>query len=169
MYTHPGAKLLFQGGEFGQTKEWNFQGSLDWHLLQYDVHKGAQTLVKDLNNLYKTEVALHEKQFSADGFEWIDHGDHENSVMSYIRKGENEKDNVIFVFNLTPVPRENYRIGLPKKGKLVEIFNSDASIYGGTNNFKNLKIKANNTEWNGRKNSTELKLPPLGMIALKFK
>ncbi len=169
MFSHPGTKLLFQGGEFGQTSEWNFQGSLDWHLLEYDVHKGAQTLVKDLNNLYKTEVALHEKQFSADGFEWIDHGDHENSVMSYIRKGENEKDNVIFVFNLTPVPRENYRIGLPKKGKLVEIFNSDASIYGGTNNFKNLKIKANNTEWNGRKNSTELKLPPLGMIALKFK
>ncbi len=169
MFSHPGTKLLFQGGEFGQTSEWNFQGSLDWHLLEYDVHKGAQTLVKDLNNLYKTEVALHEKQFSADGFEWIDHGDHENSVMSYIRKGENEKDNVIFVFNLTPVPRENYRIGLPKKGKLIEIFNSDANIYGGTNNFKNLKIKANNTEWNGRKNSTELKLPPLGMIALKFK
>ena len=98
MYTHPGAKLLFQGGEFGQTSEWNFNGSLDWHLLNFDVHKGAQNLVKDLNKLYKKEPALHQKQFSPEGFEWIDHGDHENSVMSYLRKGINEKDNIIVVF-----------------------------------------------------------------------
>jgi 1,4-alpha-glucan branching enzyme len=169
MYTHPGAKLIFQGGEFGQTSEWDFDGSLDWHLLDYKVHKGAQTLVKDLNKLYKKESALHEKQFSSEGFEWINHGDHENSVMSYIRKGENEKDNIVVILNLTPSPRENYRIGVPKAGILKEIFNSDATKYNGTGHFKNKTVESDHTEWNGKENSIELNLPPLGMIAYKYK
>lgn len=169
MYTHPGTKLLFQGGEFGQTSEWNFNGSLDWHLLEYDVHKGAQAVVRDLNKLYKKEPALHQKQFTHEGFEWIDHGDHENSVMTYIRKGNNEKDNVIVILNLTPVPRENYRIGLPKAGTLKEIFNSDATKYNGTGNFHNKKLASDEKEWNGRENSIEMNLPPLGMLAFKFK
>lgn len=168
MYTHPGTKLLFQGGEFGQTSEWNFQTSLDWHLLQYDVHKGAQTLVKDLNKLYKKEPALYQKQFSHEGFEWIDHGDHQNSVMTYIRKGENEKDNVIVVLNLTPVPRENYRIGIPKAGTLKEIFNSDAKKYFGSGSYKNKNLTSEVREWNGREHSLELDLPPLAMMAFKF-
>jgi 1,4-alpha-glucan branching enzyme len=168
MYTHPGTKLLFQGGEFGQTSEWNFQTSLDWHLLQYDVHKGAQNLVKDLNKLYKKEPALYQKQFSHEGFEWIDHGDHQNSVLTYIRKGENEKDNVIVVLNLTPVPRENYRIGLPKEGTLKEIFNSDATKYHGSGNYKNKNLTTEVREWNGRAHSLELDLPPLAMMAFKF-
>ena len=169
MYTHPGTKLLFQGGEFGQTSEWNFQGSLDWHLLQYDVHKGAQTLVKELNQLYKKEKALHEKQFSHEGFEWIDHGDHQNSVMSYIRKGKEEKNNVIVILNLTPIPREKYRIGLPKAGTLVQIFNSDHKKYNGTGNYTNKKLKSEVKNWNGRENSIELALPPLAMTAFKYK
>ena len=169
MYTHPGTKLLFQGGEFGQTSEWNFQTSLDWHLLQYDVHKGAQSLVKDLNKFYKKEKALFEKQFSPEGFEWIDHGDHQNSVLSYIRKGENEKDNVIIVLNLTPVPRENYRIGLPKSGSLKQVFNSDDKKYYGTGEYKNTKLIAEEKEWNNRQHSLELTLPPLSMIAFKYK
>ncbi|RCS28014.1 1,4-alpha-glucan branching protein GlgB [Polaribacter sp. WD7] len=169
MYTHPGAKLLFQGGEFGQTKEWNFQGSLDWHLLQYDVHKGAQNLVKDLNKLYKKEPALHQKQFSPEGFEWIDHGDHENSVLSYIRKGEKETQNVIVILNLTPVPRENYRVGFPKPGTLQEIFNSDCKEYNGTGNYKNTNVITEAKEWNGRINSIEIDLPPLAMVAFKYK
>lgn len=169
MYTHPGTKLLFQGGEFGQTSEWNFQTSLDWHLLQYDVHKGAQSLVKDLNKFYKKEKALFEKQFSTEGFEWIDHGDHQNSVLSYIRKGENEKDNVIIVLNLTPVPRENYRIGLPKSGSLKQVFNSDDKKYYGTGEYKNTKLTAEEKEWNNRQHSLELTLPPLSMIAFKYK
>ncbi|WP_298884615.1 1,4-alpha-glucan branching protein GlgB [uncultured Polaribacter sp.] len=168
MFTHPGAKLLFQGGEFGQTSEWNFNGSLDWHLLDYKVHKGAQTLVKDLNKLYKEQAALHQKQFSPEGFEWIDHGDHENSIMSYIRKGNNEKDNIIIVLNLTPIPRENYRIGVPKAGPLNEVFNSDDEKYNGTGNFKNENPTTSIKEWNGRENSVELNLPPLGMIAFKY-
>jgi len=169
MYTHPGTKLLFQGGEFGQTSEWNFQTSLDWHLLQYDVHKGAQSLVKDLNKFYKKEKALFEKQFSPEGFEWIDHGDHQNSVLSYIRKGENEKDNVIIVLNLTPVPRENYRIGLPKSGSLKQVFNSDDKKYYGTGEYKNTKLTSEEKEWNNRQHSLELTLPPLSMIAFKYK
>ena len=169
MYTHPGTKLLFQGGEFGQTSEWNFQTSLDWHLLQYDVHKGAQSLVKDLNKFYKKEKALFEKQFSPEGFEWIDHGDHQNSVLSYIRKGENEKDNVIIVLNLTPVPRENYRIGLPKSGSLKQVFNSDDKKYYGTGEYKNTKLTSEEKEWNNRQHSLELNLPPLSMIAFKYK
>jgi 1,4-alpha-glucan branching enzyme len=169
MYTHPGAKLLFQGNEFGQTSEWDFNGSLDWHLLDYGVHKGAQNLVKDLNKLYKKEPALHQKQFSAEGFEWIDHGDHENSVMSYVRKGIQEKDDVVVILNLTPIPRENYRVGLPKGGTLKSVFNSDAAKYNGTGAFKNKKLTSEQKEWNRRENSIELNLPPLGMLVYKYK
>ncbi|MGK0412438.1 MAG: 1,4-alpha-glucan branching enzyme [Polaribacter sp.] len=169
MYTHPGTKLLFQGGEFGQTSEWDFNGSLDWSLLEHDVHKGAQALVRDLNALYKNEPALHEKQFSSEGFEWIDHGDHEKSVLSYIRKGENLKDHIIVILNLTPIPRENYRVGLPKAGTLKEIFNSDLKKYNGTDHFKNKKLASDKKVWNHRKHSIELNLPPLGMLAFKFK
>jgi 1,4-alpha-glucan branching enzyme len=168
MYMHPGTNLLLQGGEFGQTSEWDFNGSLDWHLLQYDVHKGVQTLVKELNKLYKKEKALHQKQFSHEGFEWIDHGDHQNSVLSFMRKGENEKDTIIIVLNMTPIPREKYRIGLPKSGNLKIIFNSDDKEFNGTGNYSNKKLLSNVKIWNGRENSVELDLPPLGMIALKY-
>ena len=168
MYTHPGAKLLFQGSEFGQVSEWNFQQSLEWHLLDYDVHKGAQTLVKELNKLYRKEPALHKKQFSFDGFEWINHNDHENSVISYMRKSDDEKDLVIIVCNLTPIPRENYRIGVPKSGKLKELFNSDRTEFNGTGNYLNKILKTDSIKWDGRENSIELNLPPLAMIAIKY-
>ena len=168
MYTHPGTKLLFQGGEFGQTGEWNFEQSLDWHLLEYDVHKGAQACVKALNGLYKKEKALHQKQFSAEGFEWINHGDHENSVVSYIRKGNDEKDNLIIILNLTPIPRENYRIGVPKSGTLKEVFSSDAKKFNGTGDFSNKKVTTDDIEWNFKPFSAEFRLPPLGMVAFKY-
>ena len=169
MYAHPGTKLLFQGCEFGQTSEWNFNGSLDWHLLDHKIHKGAQTLVQDLNTLYTKEKALHEQQFSADGFEWIDHGDHQNSVMTFLRKGNNEKDTLVLVLNLTAMPRENYRIGLPKSGTLKMVFNSDAAIYNGTDNFKDQQLHSEPKAWNDRANSLILALPPLAMLALKYK
>lgn len=169
MYTHPGTKLLFQGGEFGQTSEWNFEGSLDWHLLDYEVHKGAQTLVKDLNKLYKTEPALFEKQFSHEGFEWIDHSDHQNSVMTYVRKGNKEKDNLLVILNFTPIPRNDYRIGLPKKGTLIEVFNSDAKKYNGTGDFETSNLTSDAKEWNGKENSIAINLPPLAMLAFKYK
>ena len=168
MFTHPGTKLLFQGAEFGQSEEWNFQESLDWHLLQYDFHKGVQSLVADLNIFYKKEGALHEKQFNAEGFEWIDYNDAENSVLVYIRKGKNEAENIIVALNMTPVPRENYRIGLPKTGKIREIFNSDLKKYNGTGDFKNKQRKVESIEWQFRKFSTEISIPPLGMVAFKY-
>ena len=168
MFTHPGTKLLFMGSEFGQSSEWNFEGSLDWHLLQYPFHEGVRKLITDLNELYKTEPALYEKQFSQEGFEWINYSDHQNAVMTFIRKGNKPKDDVIVVCNFTQVVRKNYRIGLPKKGKLTEIFNSDKIIYGGSGvqNPKALVIEA--TPYDGRDYSTELLLAPLSMIAFKI-
>ncbi|SHH69516.1 1,4-alpha-glucan branching protein GlgB [Flavobacterium johnsoniae] len=168
MFTHPGTKLLFMGAEFGQTSEWNFEQSLDWHLLQYDFHSGIKRLITDLNQLYKSQPALYEKQFTADGFEWINYSDHQNAVLSYIRKGNNPDENVVVVCNFTQVVRENYRIGIPKKGKLEEIFNSDASIYGGSGigNGKSLKIES--IPYDGREFSAELILPPLSVTVYSF-
>jgi 1,4-alpha-glucan branching enzyme len=168
MFTHPGAKLLFMGSEFGQSAEWNFEGSLDWHLLQYDYHDGVKKAITDLNALYKSQPALYEKQFSPEGFEWINYSDHQNAVMTFIRKGNNPKDDVIVVCNFTQVVRENYRIGVPKKGKLTEIFNSDSSVYGGSGvkNPKKLTVEA--LPYDGRDYSVELLLPPLSVTVYKY-
>ncbi len=168
MFTHPGTKLLFQGAEFGQSEEWNFQKSLDWHLLKYDVHKGVQTLIKDLNKLYKTEPALHQKQFSAEGFEWIDYGDAENSVLVYIRHGNRSSDDIVIACNMTPIPREDYRIGLSKPGKLKEIFNSDLKKYSGSGSFRNKQFKSEAKEWQLKSHSAEITIPPLAMVAFKY-
>ncbi len=167
MYTHPGSKLLFMGGEFGQSDEWNFQQSLDWHLLEYDYHKGIQKLVAEVNNLYRNEPALHEKQFVSEGFEWIDYNDSENSVLAYVRKGENEKDDLVLIANMTPVPREEYRIGLPASGSYKLIFNSDAPEFGGSGYKIAKQYTSEAVEWQHRAQSVELDLPPLGVMVLK--
>ena len=168
MFMHPGTKLLFMGSEFGQSREWNFEGSLDWDLLQYPFHLGVKKLITDLNHLYKTEPALYEKQFSQEGFEWINYSDHQNAVMSFIRKGKELKEEIIIVCNFTQVVRENYRIGLPRKGKLIEIFNSDATIYGGSgvSNAKKVTIAA--MPYDGRDYSAELLLAPLSVLVFKI-
>jgi 1,4-alpha-glucan branching enzyme len=166
MFTHPGTNLVFMGAEFGQSSEWNFQQSLDWHLLQYDFHKGIQKLVTDLNTLYRTYPALYEKQFSPEGFQWIDYGDSENSVLTYIRKGKLPKDDLIIACNFTPVPRENYRIGIPKTRKLVEVFNSDAEAYGGSGVI-NGSAKVSKTPWHGFEHSIEVSLPPLSVVVFR--
>lgn len=145
-----------------------FSTKLDWHLLQYDVHKGVQILIKDLNTLYKSEPALYQKQFSNDGFEWIDYNDSENSVLVYIRKGKLVKDNIIVVCNMTPIPREDYRIGLPKQGTLKEIFNSDLKSYNGTGEYQNKTLKSEKKDWQYRKHSVAITIPPLGMVAFKY-
>ncbi|NND52802.1 MAG: 1,4-alpha-glucan branching protein GlgB [Flavobacteriaceae bacterium] len=168
MFTHPGTKLLFQGAEFGQSEEWNFENSLDWHLLEYKVHKGIQNLVKDLNTFYRKEKALYEKQFTAEGFEWIDYSNAEDSSLVYIRKGNKPGDDLVIVCNMTPVPRTDYRIGLPKEGKLKEVFNSDLKKYNGTGDYKNKMIQSENIEWQFRKYSAEITIPPLAMIAFKY-
>lgn len=168
MFTHPGTKLLFMGGEFAQQDEWDFQNSLDWHLLQYASHKNFQNFFKALNTLYKTTPALFEKGFSNDGFEWISYDDHENCVLSYIRKGKHAKDNVVVVCNLTPTVREHYRIGVTQKGMLTEIFNSDAKTFGGSGILNKKEIPIANTSWNGKAYSAEITLPPLGVSLFKF-
>jgi 1,4-alpha-glucan branching enzyme len=168
MFMHPGAKLLFMGSEFGQSAEWNFEGSLDWHLLQYGFHEGVKKTITDLNELYKTQPALHEKQFSPEGFEWINYSDHQNAVMTFIRKGNNTKDDVIVVCNFTQVVRKNYRIGVPKKGKLTEIFNSDSSVYGGSGVKNPNKLTVEALPYDGRDYSVELLLPPLSVTVYKF-
>ena len=168
MFTHPGTNLLFQGAEIGQYNEWNFQDSIEWHLLDFEPHKGVQNLIKDLNTFYRNEPALYEKQFSNEGFEWIDYQDSENSIMVYIRKGYQVEDDIIIACNMTPIPRENYKIGLPRAGKIKEVFNSDATAYFGSGNYKNRVKSAKPNPWHFRDYSVEIKLPPLGMIVLKY-
>ena len=169
MFTHPGAKLLFMGGEFGQYNEWNFQESLDWNILEFESHKNFQQYFKALNSIYKSTPSLYEKAFSQEGFEWISYDDHENCVISYIRKGKNPEDNVVVVCNLTPTTRENYKIGLPNKGKLIEIFNSDAKEFGGSGVSNKKVITIKKQSWNDKEFSADLTLPPLGITILGFK
>jgi len=169
MFTHPGTKLLFMGGEFGQQQEWNFQESLDWNLLDHKSHKDLQNFYKELNMFYRSRPALFEKGFSEEGFEWISLDDTENSVISYIRKGNNEAENLVVVCNFTPNVIEKYRIGLPSKVKLKEVFNSDNTSFGGSGikNSKMLTSKA--VSWNNKPYSTEIKLSPLGITIFEIK
>ena len=168
MFTHPGAKLLFMGGEFGQYNEWDFKGSLDWNLLEFEPHHNLQTFFKALNAFYKETPALFEKQFSHEGFEWINYDDHENCVISYIRKGQDPENDVVVVCNLTPSIREDYGIGLPRKGKLKEVFNSDDKSYGGGDVHNKRAITIKKQPWNGKDYSAKITLPPLAVTIFKF-
>jgi 1,4-alpha-glucan branching enzyme len=167
MFTHSGTKLLFMGGEFGQTSEWKFDASLDWHLLEYAPHKGMANCVRALNQLYRTEPALFERNFSADGFEWIDTTDRENSVISYVRKGENPDDTLLIVLNMTPMPRQDYRIGIPTAGTYYEVFNSDSVDFHGSGVGNPNAMQSEETSWQGRPQSLRLNIPPLGAVVMK--
>ncbi len=167
MFTHPGTKLLFQGAEFGQTEEWNFQQSLDWHLLEFEPHKKMQKFVADLNQLYKSEPALYEKAFSPEGYEWIEINDAENSVLSYIRKGHDTANDLIIVCNLTPTLRKKYKIGLNYNKNIKEIFNSDLKKYHGSGLKNNNIIKVSNKGWHFKKYSALISLPPLSVVIFK--
>ena len=169
MFTHPGTKLLFMGGEFGQSNEWDFEGSLDWNLLEFKSHKNLQNYFKSLNTFYKTTPALFEKAFSGEGFEWISYDDYQNSVISYIRKGYKHENDVVVVCNLTPKVHEKYRIGIPSKGKLSEVFNSDAVEFGGSGVSNKKPITIKKQPWNGKDYSAELILPPLGISVFNIK
>ena len=168
MFAHPGTKLLFMGSEFGQLKEWNFQQSLDWHLLENVNHIGIKKIITDLNSLYKNEPALYENQFSPEGFEWINYSDHQNAIMTFMRKGKKVENDLIIVCNFTQVVRSNYRIGLPRKGKLKEIFNSDSKKYEGSDISNKGKLSIDSSPYDGRDYSIELQLPPLAVVVLKF-
>jgi len=167
MWAQAGKKLLFMGGEFGQWNEWNHETSLDWHLLQYDTHRGVQRWVADLNRLYRAETALHELDFQAAGFEWVDANDADSSVISFLRRGRSPNDVILVVANFTPVVRHGYRVGVPQGGFWKELLNSDAKEYGGSG-VGNLGGKeADPVPCHGRPFSLELVLPPLAVIFLK--
>lgn len=165
MFTHPGAKLLFMGNEFGQTREWNFGASLDWHLLQYPIHKGLQNFVKDLNHLYKTESSMYELQFDSKGFEWVEANDHMNSLFVYLRKGINEDEETMVVLNLTPRVFD-YKIGVNEGTSWKVILNSDDEKYGGSGVVAEV-IDEEDDEWMYRPNAIVVKLPALSGVVLK--
>ncbi|HEX3034748.1 MAG TPA: 1,4-alpha-glucan branching protein GlgB [Thermodesulfobacteriota bacterium] len=167
MYGHPGKKLLFMGGEFGQWNEWYHEASLDWNLFQYPSHQGLHRWVKDVNHFYRAERALHELDFENSGFEWIDFHDWEQSIISFIRKGKSTNDIILVVCNLTPVPRINYRVGVPRGGFWEEKLNSDAKLYGGSGYGNAGGVEATPTPAQGRYHSLSLTLPPLGILFFK--
>ncbi|MCE7990798.1 MAG: 1,4-alpha-glucan branching protein GlgB [Roseivirga sp.] len=166
MYTHPGTKLVFMGGEIGQTSEWKHDLSVDWHLLEQDSHKGIQELTKDLNHLYKNEPALYENSFSAEGFEWIELNDYQNSALSYIRKAKNEADDIIVVCNFTPIVREEYAIGT-NGGDWEEVFNSDDKKYWGSGVHNEGILSSIEESKHGRSHSISLKMAPLSVSMFK--
>jgi 1,4-alpha-glucan branching enzyme len=167
MYGHPGKKLLFMGGEFGQWSEWNHDRSLDWHLLDHAPHQGMQRWTQDLNHFYRAEPALHARDFDAGGFEWADLHDWEHSVISFFRRGEHPDDLLLVVCNFTPVPHANYRLGVPRGGFWREALNSDAVLYGGSGQGNLGGVEAAPLPSHGRYYSLSLTLPPLGVIYLK--
>jgi len=167
MFTQPGTKLLFMGNEFGQTHEWDFKNSLDWHLLQHPPHLGMQKTVRAINHLYTAEPALYEHSFSHEGFEWITADDADQSIFIYIRKGKKAKDTLVVILNLTPVYRQNYRFGLPIKSNWKEIFNTDATEFFGSGKLNLNTLKPEKEACHGREYSTLIDIPPLGAIVLK--
>jgi 1,4-alpha-glucan branching enzyme len=167
MYAHPGKKLMFMGCEFGQRREWNYDESLDWHLLEDPLHKGLRRFVQDLNWVYGAEPALHEVDFEPAGFQWIDCNDSDNSVVSFIRRARDRNDLVVAIVNFTPVPRDGYRIGVPFGGEYRELLNSDSEIYGGSNRGNSGAVMTEPVEAHGHAASLRLNLPPLGFLLLK--
>jgi 1,4-alpha-glucan branching enzyme len=173
MWFHPGKKLLFMGGEFGQWREWNHDSSLDWHLLDDEknplthFHKGLQRWIKDLNRVYRSEPDLYEFDFEPSGFEWIDFNDVEKSIISFLRKGKEYC--FLVVCNFTPVPRFNYRIGVPFEGFWEEILNSDSEFYGGSGLGNMGGVFAEKIKFHGRNFSVSITLPPLSILVFKHK
>jgi 1,4-alpha-glucan branching enzyme len=167
MYGQPGKKLLFMGGEFGQWNEWYHEESLHWYLLDYPLHASLQRWVEDLNKLYRNERALHQLDFDPAGFEWVDSNDSQNSVLSFMRQGRSQDDTVLIVCNFTPVPRYNYRVGIPRGGYWLEILNSDAEEYGGSGHGNLGGMEASPIPFHGRPYSLNLTLPPLGVTFFK--
>jgi 1,4-alpha-glucan branching enzyme len=168
MYGHPGKKMLFMGGEFGQWWEWNHDDSLQWHLCQYEPHAGLQQYVRDLNWLYRNEPALYEVDFEWTGFQWSDFKDVENSVIAFLRRAKDQKGSILCICNFTPMPRHHYRVGVPSPGWYQEVLNSDAAPYGGSNLGNYGGVTAEPIASHGRAHSISLTLPPLSVLFLKM-
>jgi 1,4-alpha-glucan branching enzyme len=167
MYAHPGKKLLFMGGEFGQWEEWKHDHSLQWDLLQWDTHQGVRSFVRELNRIYRETPSLHEVDFRPEGFEWIDFRDVDNSIVSFLRRGKDPADATVCAFNFTPVGRAGYRLGVPFPGRYREALNSDAAPFGGSGTGNFGAVTAEDRPWMGRPYSVSLTLPPLGALFLR--
>jgi 1,4-alpha-glucan branching enzyme len=168
MFSHPGKKLLFMGDEFGQWSEWNHEASLEWDLLKNPLHAGLQRWVRDLNTLYRGQSSLHEFDFNPAGFEWVDCKDSQRSVISFLRRGPNADDQILFVCNFTPVVRENYRVGVPLEGYWREVLNSDAPLYGGSGQGNLGGLSTIPLPIHGRPFTLNMRLPPLGVVAFQL-
>jgi 1,4-alpha-glucan branching enzyme len=168
-YTQPGKKLLFMGAEVGQWTEWNYDGSIDWYLLQYAPHQGVQRWVRDLNALYRTEPAFHQRDCEQAGFEWVDCCDADSSVLSYLRRGREPTSYALVVLNFTPVVRQYYRVGVPLPGEWEEALNSDALCYGGSGQGNLGAVSTEPWPCHGRRHSVVLTLPPLGLVVFRPK
>jgi 1,4-alpha-glucan branching enzyme len=167
MFTHPGAKLLFMGDEFGSTNEWNYKSELQWELLEHAPHAGMKKCVQSLNKLYRTEPALYEKQFEAGGFEWVDLNHRSESVLVYLRKGKKEKDNILIILNVTPVVRNDWEIYVHNKGKWSEVFNTDDKEFWGTGDVYNPAIQSELVDKESKCYKIKVNLPALGAVVLK--
>ena len=165
-WTFPGKKLLFMGGEFGQRREWTHDGELEWWVCEWPEHAGLQRWIKDLNRAYRAEPALWQVDFSHEGFEWIDCNDAEASVLSFLRKSRDGRM-LLVVANFTPVPRDNYMVGVPRPGFWRERLNSDASSYGGSGVGNQGGTETVPVGAHGRFHSLNLRLPPLGVLVLE--
>jgi 1,4-alpha-glucan branching enzyme len=167
MFGHPGKKLLFMGNDFGQWSEWNHDKSLDWHLMNNPMHSGLLRWLHDLNTLYRAQPAVYELDFNPGGFEWVDCNDYQRSVISFIRRGKSSRELLLFVCNFTPVPRQNYRVGVPLECHWNEILNSDAPLYGGSGQGNLGGLSAAPLPVHGRPYSLNMTLPPLGVVVFK--
>jgi 1,4-alpha-glucan branching enzyme len=167
MWAHPGRPLLFMGGEIAQNDEWHHDRSVDWHLLEHPEHAGMQALVRALNRVYRSEPALWEQDFDWPGFRWINPNDADNSVLSFIRFPSTGGRSIACVANLTPVPRHDYRIGLPHQGRWVEILNSDSAEFGGSNALVG-DVTTDDIRWDDLEYSASLALPPLAVVWLAY-
>ncbi len=167
MFGHPGKKLMFMGNEFGQFIEWNFKQSLDWHLLDYELHGKLKDYIRDLNKLYTTHKAMYEIDFSYDGFEWLDCNDSDHSIISFLRKGSSNDDVLLFVCNFTPVVYNGYRIGVPYDAHYMEVLNSDSELYGGSNVGNLGGVHSEKIEHLQRPYSISINIPPLAMVVFK--
>jgi 1,4-alpha-glucan branching enzyme len=164
----PGKKLLFMGGEFGQSSEWNANADLEWWLLEAGpYHRGVQRMVEDLNKLYASTSALWESDYDHDGFSWIDCSDQESSILSFVRKNPASKSLIVVVLNLTPVVRYKYRVGLPRQGKWREVLNTDAAIYGGSNVGNMGGVVAEKVKWHNHEWSAQFTLAALSVMAFE--
>jgi len=155
------------GDEFAQGDEWNFEHSLDWHVLEYPNHQGIKEVVKALNHLYREQPALYEKAFDPAGFEWLDGGNANDSIIVYVRKGLEPANDLLIVLNLTPMPHYGYRVGAPAKGKWIEIFNSDAKKFWGSGVENIESLNSESVNWHGQANSINITIPPLAAMVFK--